>query len=465
MRNLNVWLLCYANDNDAFVPERWANESLAILQENTVMTNLVHRDFSAEVAQYGDVVNTRRPQEFTLKRKGMDDDVVAQDAKAVNVRVPLNQHLYETFIIKDAEASMSFKDLAAVYIVPAAQRIATGLDRILLGQAQKFQVNAAGRLGEMTESNARDWMLEARQKLNDNKAYQAGRNLVLSSHAETEMLKTDLFIAANQRGDGGMALEEARLGRILGFDTFMDQNTPYVPLVNADTITLNHTAGAAAGDTGNKAVTSSTEVTNGEFVWFTGEGQPHVISAHTGSGATTGITLVNPYKYAVATDAVGYSFKAAAVKGAYASGYCKEISIDGITANKLPVVGQLIAFGTGSSRHTYTIVEATTVSTTEVKVLLDIPLTKSLADNDAAFPGPHGSWCFAFHRNALALVTRPLILPRAETGVSSAIANLDGVGIRVTMQYNAEKQGTFTTIDLLCGTAVLDANLGCTLYA
>lgn len=32
---MNLYL-CYANDNDALVPELWANESLAILEENMV---------------------------------------------------------------------------------------------------------------------------------------------------------------------------------------------------------------------------------------------------------------------------------------------------------------------------------------------------------------------------------------------------------------------------------------------
>ncbi len=31
-----VSLACYANDNDAFVPEIWAMEGLAILEENMV---------------------------------------------------------------------------------------------------------------------------------------------------------------------------------------------------------------------------------------------------------------------------------------------------------------------------------------------------------------------------------------------------------------------------------------------
>ncbi|MEX0827859.1 MAG: hypothetical protein WD005_02800, partial [Haliea sp.] len=48
-------------DNDAFVPEVWAQEGLAILEENMVAANLVHRDFENQIASFGDVVNTRRP--------------------------------------------------------------------------------------------------------------------------------------------------------------------------------------------------------------------------------------------------------------------------------------------------------------------------------------------------------------------------------------------------------------------
>jgi hypothetical protein len=35
---MNPFILCYANDNDALIPEIWANESLAILEENMVET-------------------------------------------------------------------------------------------------------------------------------------------------------------------------------------------------------------------------------------------------------------------------------------------------------------------------------------------------------------------------------------------------------------------------------------------
>jgi hypothetical protein len=288
--------------------------------------------------------------------------------------------------------------------------------------------------------------------------------LVISPQAETEMLKTELFIAANQRGDGGTALEEARLGRVLGFDTYMDQNVNYRSLTDADVATLNHAAGASAGATGNLAITSGTEVTNGAFVWFTGDQQPQVVSAHTGSGSTSGITLVGAYKYDVSANAVGYAFLPAVIGATYAAGYDKGITLNTITSGKLPVVGQLLATGTGT-RNTYTIIEVDAVSVTSVIVWLDRPLVTGVTAADECFPGPHGSMCFAFHRDALALVSRPLALPSNALGVQAAVGSYNDLAMRVAMQYDIKAQGTIVTLDMLCGIATLDTNLGCVLYA
>ena len=427
------------------------------------MANLVHRDFSPLVASFGDVVNTRRPSEFSTKRKAQADPVVSQDATSTNVQVPLNQHVYQTFTIKDEESSLSFKELISYYMEPAAMQMARTVDRILCGQVHRFFANAAGKLAGMSSSTAKDEILEAREIMNINKAYPNGRNLVVSPQAETEMLKTELFIAANQRGDGGTSLEEARLGRVLGFDTYMDQNVNYRNLADADTETMNHVTGASAGATGNIAITASNDITDGSFVWFTGDQQPQVVSAHTGT--VTGVTLVDPYKYAVSANAVGYVFKTAVVGATYAIGYDKGLTLNTITANKLPVVGQLLATGTGASRKTYTIIEVDSVNTTSAIVWLDRPLEVAVTAADEVFPGPHGSMCVAFHRDALALVTRPLALPNNSLGVQAAVGSYNDLAMRVAMQYDITNQGTIVTLDMLCGVALLDAKLGAVLYA
>jgi hypothetical protein len=97
-----------------------------------VAANLVHRDFQNEIAKFGDVVNTRRPGTFKIKRKVDGVTLTQQDANATNVRVPLDQWLYNSFTIKDGEGSKSFQELVDVYLLPAMQAIARGVDRAAL---------------------------------------------------------------------------------------------------------------------------------------------------------------------------------------------------------------------------------------------------------------------------------------------------------------------------------------------
>lgn len=456
---------CYANDNDAFIPEKWAMEGLAILEENMVMARLVHRDFSNEVANFGDVVNTRRPGTFRTQRKTDADTVTAQDASATNVQVPLNQHHYVTFVIKDGEASKSFQELVKIYLLPGMQAIARGVDRGLIGQVHNYirtSDKRVGRLSNLSSSNAKDFVLEARETLNKNKAYVQGRNLLLAPASETALLKTDIFIKANERGDSGSALENATLGRILGFDTFMDQNVPAITTTNADiatgTITNAESAGEAAA---TQPATVTGYVANvGEFATVAGNDQPTWITAKTDNATdTTAVTMNEANKYATGALAVLTVYKACDVADDYDAGHTKEILVDGWTASKAPQVGQLIAFGTGASRHTYTIIESYLSSSGVQAILLDRPLAASVANNDLAFPGPAGAFNLAFHRDSLALVSRPLARPNSSLGVMSGVTSHNDVAMRVAMQYDGSAQGTRVTLDMLCGYAVLDAEL------
>src|SRR6516164_9983083 len=93
--------LVYDNAIQPFIPQLWAQESLAILEENMVATALIHRDFEPIVANFGDTVNTRRPGQFIGVRKVPADSVTVQNATALNVQVPLNQHVHVSFLITD----------------------------------------------------------------------------------------------------------------------------------------------------------------------------------------------------------------------------------------------------------------------------------------------------------------------------------------------------------------------------
>ena len=446
----------YANDNDAMIPEIWANMGLAILEENMVMAALVHRDFEDEVRSFGDVVNTRRPGQFKGRRKGDSDSVLAQDAITNNVRVPLDQHFYVNFVIKDGEASKSFQDLIDIHLLPGMQTIARMIDRALLGRVHAYLANTVGSLSGLTGSNAKATILEARQKLNENKAFFQGRHGVVDPRSETSLLSEEMFLKANEKGDDGTALREASLGRVLGIDWWLDQNTPGILVTNADTEATVTDAAEAANQT---VISVTLTPTDGVGVWVTiaGDDQPRYVTA---LATNDTITIDSGLTAAVASGAAVTYYGTALSTAAYAAGENKAITVDGFATGKPPQVGQLLAIGTGASRRVYTIIESEVVDASNQSILLDRPLELALANNEAVYPGPAGSFNFVFHREALALVTRPLALPSQDVGVRSQVAVHNDVSMRVAMQYDLTAQGTKVTLDLLAGVAVLDTDLG-----
>lgn len=461
-------LITRANDNDALIPEIWSREALMTLMSNTVMASLVHRDFSSDVASYGDVVNTSRPADFVGKRKTDADNVTDQDAESANIRVPLDQHFHVSYVIKDGEMSKALPDLLQRYMEPAARELAEKIDQVLAGQSSRLILAGAPQVGEadgVTSLNVDEYVLDADQRLNDNKCPKSGRRLVMSSRFNRAALGAEIVVEADKRGDQGTSLREASVGRIYGFDSFMNQNVSHVDVSEAET-DVGETDGAEA--VGSTVIEATNLIANivdagGEYVTIAGSPYLHRIDSAVADTLAADITLTEGLKGAVASGAAVTVYMAGDINAAagYAAGYAKYLVVDGHAANKGPQIGQLVTFGKTTSSHSYTIIDVIDNSTTEAQILLDRPLDAALSDDDLVFYGPAGSRSLAFTREALALVSRPLANIAGQHGASSAVANFDGLSMRVTMQYDSKAQGTRVTFDLLCGVAVLDARLAC----
>jgi len=450
-----IWTPAYdptGNDNDAFVPEVWAQESLMILENNMVAANLVHRDFEDEVKDYGDVVNTRRPNAFTAVRKNDDDNVTNQAATATNVRVPLNQWFHTSFTIKDGELSKSFKNLVNEYLKPAAISIAQAIDEVVLMQQYQFLANVAGNLGI---APGKSELIELKELMSNNQCPLGGRVLIVNPNMEGDLLDNDSFTDADKVGDQGEAMQEGWLGRKFGFSSYMDQNAPSV-ISTPQAVDATDAGPNAPGDTVIGVVTPASFVA-GQWVLFAGDDTPQRVTA-VGVGD---ITVTPGLKRSVANAAVvlGYDLGAvnqAVVPTGYAANWEKVVVVDGFTV--APVKGQLVTFN-GSVNSEYGLMTGSGAT----GLYLDRPLDAAIADNEVIGLGPAGNYGFAFHRNALALVTRPLAIAPANMGANSAIASYNDLAIRVTMQYQGTQQGLLVTLDLLAGVAVLDQNLGAVL--
>ena len=458
----------YANSIDAYIPELWAQESVAILVENMVMANLIHRSFSNEVAKFGDIVHTRKPAEFTAKRKTNADSVTVQDASATDIQVPLDQHFHTSFMIKDGEESKSFKMLRDEYLQPAVVSIAQAVDKVLLGESHQFYQNAEGIVGGLTISNFIQYLVETRKRMNINKAYAAGRNMILTPTSEATALQISTFHEADKVGDEGTAMREASLGRKFQFNMFMCQNAPSTvgAPVTASQPLIDNAAGYAIGATTIHVDTAGSALAVGD--WISVGGVLHRVTAlGTLTTEDIDVTISPGLRVAVVDDApvtIGSPGLVDLIAG-YAAGYSKEIVVDGITGT-IPV-GSLCSFATPGTPNVlkgeiYSVIETSETGSDTTGITLNKPLDIALVNNDVIDFAPPAEHNFAFHRNALALVSRPLA-PAPKGLALSSVASAHGIGVRVTITYNGGEQGVLVTVDLLCGIEILDLALGAVL--
>lgn len=444
----------FENSVDPYIPEWWANETLAILEENMVASQLVNRDFEKYFNKFGDIVNTRRPREFEAKRKAKGDAVTVQDAIADNVQVTLDQWCHVSFTIDDLEETMSMKKLVDEYARPAAIALARQVDRVVLGQYPRFLPNVAGKLNGITTSNIKDYIIDLRQVMDDNKAYESGRNLILTSKTEGDMLRPEWFTSADKVGDSGNALRTANLGHKLGFDFYKDLNMANVARGNTvRTFQVNNAAGYNVGDTALTVDTGTGEITVG--TWVAIDGIPYQVSASTGTAPTTAITLTYGLKRAAADNDPITVYTPGAVNNAsgYAVGWTKQITVDGFTV--APRVGQFVTFGTNTdNRYTIIGVSGTT------GITLDRALQAALLDDAAVNIGPAGAYNLCLHRDAVTLAIRGLAPVKNGAGALSTTQSINGLSMRVTISYDATYQKHMWTLDFLAGIQVLDEDLG-----
>ena len=217
--------------------------------------------------------------------------------------------------------------------------------------------------------------------MNINKVPFTNRNLVIDPReAHAKLVVIDSIARADASGSTEV-LRNASIGRVLGFDSYMDQNIK------------THTAGG---------YTALADVT-----------------ITTGAAGATSIVL---------TSAAGAS-TAKLLKG-------DVLAIDG---------------------STYVVTEDTDAAVAGVVTAKIFPaLPASKVGKAATFKASHVA-NIGFHKNAFALVNRPMMLPVG--GASGYIANYNGLSIRVTQGYTMSSKVNTISFDILYGVKTLDPTL------
>lgn len=203
---------------DAAIPEFWANMALGALKANTVMANLVNRDYSSEVATKGDVVNVVQRGNLIVNDKETGKQITLQTPTNSKIPVTLNKHKEISWLIEDTASAKAIQD-AVNYVTDAAIALGEQIDKDLLALYSALTLQS----GDATKDLGVATILDAREKLNVAKAPTTGRYMVISPQDDTALLKLEEFTKADWTDENMTALREATIGRKYGFTYIMDQ--------------------------------------------------------------------------------------------------------------------------------------------------------------------------------------------------------------------------------------------------
>jgi len=198
-----------------------AAQALGYLRANTVMAQLVARDWDNEVATFGQSVKIPFTGALTANDKAADTAVTLQTPSDSAVTVTLNKHKEVSFLIEDIGKALSRPDYLEAYMRDGMAVLAEQIDADLTALYSGFSQTIDASLG-LTEDHFR----LARRYLNSAKAPLGQRYAVLHEDAEYELLGIEKFVNQDYQGlnvSTPAGLLNAYTGRFVGFQVFMDQ--------------------------------------------------------------------------------------------------------------------------------------------------------------------------------------------------------------------------------------------------
>lgn len=366
--------------NTLLTPQVIAREMALRLAGALNFGGLVYKNYSEEFQRIGDTVTVRKPA--TFEAKDFVTTTSTQDIVEDSVAVKLDKLADITVEVGSKELSLDIVSFGEQFIDGAVLAMRDKIDKSIAALYKEVPYYS-GTAGGTTPSTLKTGFTEPRKILNVNKAPMSNRAVVFDPTAEAELLNLDAIVNADKSASD-KALREGYMGRIMGMDTFMNQNVAthvagaYSAL--ADVTVTTAVAGASTLTLTSAAGASTAKLLQGDC--FTVDGKQYTVTADT----------------------------AAAVAGV-------------VTVSVFPKVhANLASF---------------------------VAVTVSFAKTHVAN--------MAFHKNAFALVTRPLEAPMG--GAESYTMTVDGISVRVTMGYNMSTKKNTVSMDCLFGVKAIQPEL------
>lgn len=261
------------------------------LRAQALATKLFDRSFDPAPAQKGDTINVTIPTNYTAQAVTPNNALQAGvDSTPVKGTMTLNQWWEVPITISDKNLSEIQRGVLDAEINSMSVALVEKINSDVYGESRSF-FNQAGAAATNPFATNEDPFLLAMQLLDQEKAPQADRYLVMNPAAKAKALKIAGFVQASIRGTPASpsALITGSIGQAYGAEALMDQlvySTVSTPLT-AGAATVNGAQGIGNGSTDNNRTgtvsiakaTNSSPLVRGDTLLFSGDTQFYTVLA------------------------------------------------------------------------------------------------------------------------------------------------------------------------------------------
>ncbi len=244
--------------NALITPSHIAPEALRHLENELVLGNMVHTDYSKEYAAKGATISIRRPTQFRAIDNNLDITGVRQDIEQATIPLVLDQTATIPVELTAMERTLSFDRFSEDIIKPAMIEMKDKIEQAIANTYWKFY-HFSGTPGTVPATFAS--LSNAGAIMSDGAIPKSPRYAVHGTQA-TAALADGLKNASFEVPMEG-AMRDAAIGRYAGFDNYESVHAPtHVPGVLTGTPLVN---GGTQGTTYelSKATWSQTLNTDG----------------------------------------------------------------------------------------------------------------------------------------------------------------------------------------------------------
>lgn len=394
-----------------------AKEAIAVLENNCVMADLVHRgyeeDFAKKVNGYevGETISVRRPTDFTVRSGAV---AAVQDVTEGKFTLTVDTQEGIDFKFTSQDLTLQIGALSERVIKPAMIQLGNSIDRNLTA-LYKDVWNWVGTPGQVVNSFAD--FAKAPERLDLGAVPMSDRSAVLSPTDEYGMLgsQTALYMQDVAKG----AYRDGELGRIANVRTFSSQNVQTFTAGTRDNTTplirgaANSTTWAASKDTGTMSLSTDGWDASATIK----QGDVFTIADVYAVNPVTKATLAHLQQFVVKAD---------------------------VTANA------------NSANETTLTISPPIITSGAFQTVSAVP-----ADNAAITVLGTASTGYdqnmVFHKNAFALVMVPMVSPPGAIDV--ARRSYKGFSVRVIPYYDGTNDVSNWRLDVLYGVKTIDARL------